>query len=130
MKKLSVATAAILLAAVATGVGYAGYEIGVRKGVQQAFYCGAIHTQHYVAALGALRRGDADDTIRILETGINGGVLLMASDEDILDERTARAVNETLAGVRRYRKEHPLTQGDAEVNSRVADILNRVEAHN
>src|SRR5262245_3501668 len=103
-------------------VGYVAYEAGVKKGVQQAFYCNAIHAQSYVSALRALRGGDTEGGLRMLEVSLDAGVVLMAPDSGTLENRTEKAVLDTLSMVRECRTAFPGV-GDPETNAKVDRLL-------
>jgi hypothetical protein len=105
--------------------GFVAYEAGTKSGVQQAFYCNAIHGRGYVTALRAIRTGDAEMGIRSLEMSLNAGVILMAPDE-ILEDRTKKSVEATLQEIKAYRAAYPWN-GNPELNARVEKILSGIE---
>ena len=105
-------------------VGYVAYETGVKKGVQEAFFCNALHAQNYASALRALRTGDSEQGLKMLEVSMDASVLLMAPDNDVLESRTEKSVNEVLLDVKKYRTAYPRSRtGNSEAMSRVDGIL-------
>jgi hypothetical protein len=104
--------------------GYLGYKAGVKKGVQQAFYCHAIHAQGYTSALRALRTGDTERGLWMLEVSLDSAIVLMAPTDDFLESRTERAVDDTLLKVKEYRTAYPRAS-HADADAIVDKILSR-----
>jgi len=117
------------LALVAIG-GYIGYDVGIKSGIQEGFFCNALNTQTYVSVLRGLRRSELEPSIRFLEVSVNAGVVLMTPQQDVLAERTTKAVHDTLLLVKRYRDEYPWSGTGEEIDSRVAKALANVDAKN
>jgi hypothetical protein len=110
-------------------VGYLAHQAGVKKGLQEAFYCNAIHAQGYVSALRALRSGDAEQGLRALEVSLDAGVVLMAPDKDSLENRTAKSVNSALLTVKDYRAAYPRV-GRSEATAKADAILSSAKKAN
>lgn len=117
------------LALIAMG-GYFGYDAGIRNGIQEGFFCNALNTQTHVSVLRGLRRAELEPSIRLLEVSVNAGVVLMTPQQDVLGERTTKAVHDTLLLVKRYRDEYPWSGTGQEIDSRVAKTLANVDAKN
>lgn len=107
--------------------GYVGYDAGIKSGIQEGFFCNALNTQTYVSVLRGLRKSELEPSIRLLEVSVNAGVVLMTPQQDVLAERTTKAVHDTLLLVKRYRDEYPWSGTGQEIDSRVAKTLANVD---
>lgn len=105
--------------------GYVGYDVGIKTGVQDAYFCSALNTKTYLSLLRGLDKEEPAATKRLLEVSVNMGVLMMSNgqEQNILAERTSESVQDALSLVKRYRDEHPWSSSNQEIDSRVAKAL-------
>jgi hypothetical protein len=105
---------------------YAGYNTGLKSGIQEEFFCSALHTGTYVSVLRGLKNAEIEPAARLLEVSVNAGVILMTPEQDVLEERTAKAVHDALLKVKSYRDEYPWSGAKQDVDARVTKALANV----
>lgn len=107
--------------------GYIGYEVGVRRAIQEGYSAHVLHTRNVVSALRALRTGDDKGAFRMLEVSVDSGVILMTHHPEMQSDQTADWVHDALSQVKQYRTSYPWNDGSPEVKARVNSALIEVD---
>ena len=103
--------------------GYIGYEVGVRRGIQEGYSAHVLHTRNAITALRALRTGDDEGAFRMLEVSVDAGVILMTHHPEMQSDQTAAWVEDALSQVKQYRTSYPWNDGSPELRAKVDGTL-------
>ena len=110
----------IIAASVAIlAAGYIGYEIGLRRAIQEGYSAHVLHTRNEITALRALRTGDDEGAFRMLEVSVDAGVILMTLHPEMQSDQTAAWVEDALSQVKQYRTSYPWNDGSPETKAKI-----------
>jgi hypothetical protein len=107
--------------------GYIGYEVGVRRGIQEGYSAHVLHTRNAITALRALRTGDGEGAFRMLEVSVDAGVVLMTHHPEMQSDQTAAWVEDALSQVKQYRAAYPWSDGSPELKAKVDGLLGEAQ---
>ena len=121
---------AVLIIALSIAIltaGYIGYEVGVRRGIQEGYSAHVLHTRNAITALRGLRTGDDVGAFRMLEVSVDAGVILMTHHPEMQYDQTAVWVQDALSQVKQYRTSYPWNDGSPEIKAKVDGALSQVQ---
>ena len=110
------------------GGAYLGFDVGSTRGAKWGWLCHTMSTDVYIETLTRLRQNDVEGAKASLEKNVDFHVVLMAPGPGMLDEKTQKALEDTLIGVKRYRDAYPWSGSSSDVNSRVKAVLSEVHS--
>lgn len=107
-------------------VWYVAYSAGVKKGLQESYYCHILHGERELSALDNLQRQDVEGTRSNLETGLNVSVSLLSGSYPLMDERALQSSRETLLKIKKHREQSPWAGYDESLRQRIQNALNTI----